>query len=141
MNKKFEETQKTTFNIHKTDSFMVTVCGWDSLDGKYHWNVYARIFDTHPLFDDPEKAMEVLPFAGGCTYDEMEIRIPARGIEYDWQKEIKILVLGSDYAHIWDDYDNHPSPKYGIPGQMRHDAEELVKALEKFSVIKEEALK
>ena len=135
MNKKFGDTKKITFNFHRADNFVVTVCGWEGMDGKHHWNIYARIFDNHPLFNDPEKAMDVLPFAGGCTYDQIETFSPSRGIEYDWQKEIKVLVLGSDYGHIWDDYDNHPSPEYGIPGQMRSDAKELVEALNKFSEI------
>ena len=84
---------------NEDDNFKVDVCVWESMDGKYDWNIYDRIVENQPLFDDPEKAMDVLPFAGGCTYDQIETFSPSRGIEYDWQKEVKILVLNSLFSN------------------------------------------
>jgi len=121
------------FKIKIAKTFSVTVKGWcstNSIDGlKWHWNVYANIFESHPLFNDIDKAMN-LPLHGGCTYDQLTTSVPATGIIYDWQKETKTLKLGSDYAHLHDDYDNHPSAFDFIPYNVLNDAKELAEALE-----------
>jgi len=108
-------------------SFGVSAKAW--FDGsRWNWNVYARIYSAHPLFNKPSKAKN-LPFHGGCTFDEIRTSIPSEGIVYEWQKEVKILVVGSDYAHICDDYENHPSGLEGVPCNILSDANELADAL------------
>ena len=120
------------FKIASEDSYSVTIIAWnrkEALD-QWHWNVYAHIYDKHPLFDNPENAVETLPFHCGATYDKIITTEPAQGIKYDWQRINKTLKIGSDYAHIYDNYDNHPSPFEGIPSGIEADALELIGALE-----------
>lgn len=116
------------FRIARESTFTVTVKAWLMAD-KWQYNVYALISEKHALFNDVDKAMN-LPFNGGCTYDQIETMTPARGIQYDFQKEYKTLIVGSDYAHMHDNYDNHSSPFEQIPWEVLRDAKELVNALE-----------
>lgn len=128
MNEQIKEFKAIVeFRFSTEETFSVTIKAWPSLD-KWNWNVYANIFESHPLFNNVDKAIS-LPFNGGCTYDEIKTHTPARGIQYDWQKESKTLIVGSDYAHIHDDYDNHPSPLDYIPQKVLRDAKELADAL------------
>ena len=117
----------TSFWIKRSKTFSVEVSAWES-SGKWYWNVYAHVFDTHPKFEDDEWLKD-LPFNGGCTLDKLIITQPFK-IEYDFQGVNTTKKVGSDYAHIHDDYDNHPNPDDGIMYKAELDALELVKALE-----------
>jgi hypothetical protein len=96
--------------------------------GKWHWNVYAYVQPSHPKYDDNE-ALQNLPFNGGCTYDAIRTVQPFE-IKYDFQSLTTTKIVGSDYAHIFDNYDHHPSPFERIPHEVLRDARELAQALE-----------
>jgi len=123
-----EMLTSTKFNFFRCKDFNVEVVGWESEKGKWNWNVYAYIFETHKLFADQDAWYE-LPFNCGATLEDRIITGPARGIRYDWQKETETIKLGSDYNHIHDNYDHHPSPADGIPSNIYHDAKVLVESL------------
>ncbi len=128
MNEQITEFKATVeFKIATEKTFSVTVKAWQMCEG-WCWNVYANIFETHKLFNDVDEALN-LPFHYGCTYDEIKTFAPAQGIRWDWQKETKTLVLGSDYMHLHDNHENHPSPFDMIPHNVLRDAKELVEAL------------
>lgn len=115
------------WTIEKTRLFCVTVRAW-SREDKFGWNVYANIFEEHPLFNNVEAA-KCLHFHGGCTYDQIITHAPAEGIKYDWQKEYKTLKVGSDYQHYMDEYFETCDPAYGIPSSVLYDAMQLVEQL------------
>jgi len=126
------------YTIKQADNFNVQAVGWNTLGfrfgsnemfEKWNWNVYAHIFEDHPLFNDVESALN-LPFHWGATYDQIITHEPARGIQYDFQKVTKCLKVGSDYSHCDDPEDGHQSAFEGVPNYVRSDAEALVKALE-----------
>ena len=127
MNKQIGEFGATVeFKVASGDGFTVTVKAWQAMD-KWQYNVYANIFESHALFSDTDKAKS-LPFNGGCTYDAIKTTTPTV-IECEWQKETKTLVVGSDYAHIHDNYDGHSSPFDAIPREVLEDAKELAAEL------------
>lgn len=113
--------------VYRDANFSVEVRSWGDL-GKHHWNVYANIFDTHPFFNDIEKALD-LHFHGGVTYDQRISQSPAQGIRYDWQKEHIYLKVGSDYSHLYDDWFADQDPACGIPIEIQRDATTLVDQL------------
>ena len=129
----------TEFYIAREKTFCVTVKGWNSIGfngcdfdnpvEKFNWNVYALIYDNHPLFKTPKAAIESLPFHGGCTYDKLIVTSQSTGNEYDESEDSLTLKLGSDYAHLHDDYDGHQSPADGIPHHIERDAKALADAL------------
>ena len=121
----------TKFNFYRGKDFMVEVVGWESPKDKWNWNVYAYIYESHKLFGDKDKCLE-LPFNCGATLEDKIKTSPAWGIKYDWQKETETIKLGSDYNHIYDSYDHHPSPADGIPANIYSDAKVLAEALEKY---------
>lgn len=128
MNEKLLELNPTVeFKVKIAKTFSVTIKAW-VYSGKWNWNVYANIFESHELFNDPKKAYESLPFNGGCTYDRLVSYTPSGADTYN-DRSSKTLTLGSDYAHIHDDYDNHPSPFESIPYKVMNDVNELVEAL------------
>lgn len=126
------------FYIAREKTFCVTVKGWNTtgFNGmdfenpveKFNWNVYASIYEGHPLFNGSESDFHSLPFHGGCTYDKIIKTSPSQGIKYDFEKETTTLKLGSDYAHLGD-YENHQSPIDGIPYYIERDAKALSDAL------------
>mgnify|MGYP003630354631 CR=1 FL=1 len=120
---------KIEWKIKTGFGYAVTAKAWTN-DSKWNWNVYAHINKNHSLFTNPEEAKD-LPFHGGCTFDEYQSHEPSGGIIYDFQKVTKILVVGSDYAHLGDDYDNHPSGLDGVPFYIMRDCEELISILER----------
>jgi hypothetical protein len=123
----FKEPKKAVeWVIHRTRDFSVIVRGWKSGD-EFKWNVYAYVFDTHPLFGKVE-ALMAMPFHGGPTYDRFFNSSPAAGIKYEWQKEDKYYKIGSDYSHCYDNYEND-SYEDGIPTMIRYDAQELAQHL------------
>ena len=118
--------QATEWIVYQHKTFSVTVRHW--MSGERHcWNVYAHVFDNHPMFGKVDALMG-LHFHGGATFDQLITTAPAQGIKYDWQKETKTYKLGSDYAHAWDHYDD-VGPEQGIPPMIRHDAEVLAQEL------------
>lgn len=116
------------WTIHQSKTFSVTVRSWHRHDG-FGWNVYANIYDTHPMFGNVEWAMN-LPLHGGCTLDQLITIAPSQGIKYDWQREQKTLKVGSDYQHYGDEYFMHFDPLQGIPSSILRDANELVQCLQ-----------
>jgi len=123
----FNDPQKAIeWGIYKDRNFSVIVRGWKSGD-EFKWNVYANIFDTHPLFGNVE-AMMSMPLHGGPTYDRVITQEPAGGIKYTWQKVEKMYKIGSDYQHYQDHYDDY-NYEDGIPPLIRNDAEELARFL------------
>ena len=131
MNNEIEEYQAIVeFRIAIGKNFSVTIRAWQ-MDRKWQWNVYANIFETHKLFNDPKSAIDKLPFHGGCTYDKIKEEGPTGGNKYDKSESYKTLVLGSDYMHLHDNYDNWSSPLEMIPYSILLDAKELATELEK----------
>lgn len=114
------------WSIYQDRNFSVVIRGWKSAE-EFKWNVYAYIFDTHPLFGKVE-AMMSLPFHGGPTFDRVIRQEPAGGIKYDFQKVENFYKIGSDYSHAYDNYEND-SYDDGIPAMIHHDAEELAQYL------------
>lgn len=125
-----------TWTIEKSKTFTVTVHAWHRSDD-FGWNVYATIFENHPLFNNVEAATE-LPFHGGCTYDHLLTDEPAGGINYNWQKVYKALKVGSDYQHYQDDFFMTCNPADGIPWQIQADAKKLVQALNNYVTTEEQ---
>jgi hypothetical protein len=115
------------WTVFMSKHFSVTVRAWQRED-KFGWNVYANIFDCHPLHNDPEAAMR-LDFHGGATYDKYITYEPSQGIKYDFQKAQRVLKVGSDYMHLYDDWAEQCDPKDGIPMRIQNDARSLVDQL------------
>lgn len=121
---------RQTWRVATSRTFHVEVVGWPRGDGCWTWNVYANVYESHPMFATPLAVIESAPWHCGCTYDEIITATPAQGIRYDWQKEAKVLKCGSDYSHAYDEgYMNWPA-REGIPPRVIRDAEELVAWLE-----------
>lgn len=110
-------------------TFTIQINAWEISPDNWVWNVYANIFESHPLFSKVEEAID-LPFHGGCTLDELHTTEPASGIIFDWQKVRKTLKVGCDYNHYCDEYFNHYNPDDGIPIQIKKDVELLIAELE-----------
>lgn len=123
------ENKKATveFWIAREKTYTVSAKAWH--DGnRWNWNVYAYVFENHPLFDNNDALLD-LPLHCGCTFDQIRANQPFE-IKYDHQRVKTTKIVGSDYAHYGDDYDNHPSPFDEIPYYVERDAKELAAALE-----------
>lgn len=116
------------WTVYKDENFCVQVRSWAGSTTEFNWNVYAYIYDSHPLFSDVSQAMG-LPFHGGATFDKFVTDVPARGLQYSWQKEMKCLKIGSDYSHYGDHRFTCCDPIYGIPNEIELDVGRLVSAL------------
>lgn len=125
--------QKYEWMVYRSENYVISVVGWGgytALRGNdWCWNVYVTFNETHPYYEHPEKAVYEIPFHGGCTYDEKIEYTPSRGIQYDWQKTLKALKVGCDYAHIGDDWIKHCDPKDGVPGVIQNDVNEIIEFL------------
>ena len=111
------------------DWFSVEVKVWKSMD-KFIWNVYAHIFEKHPIFED-NQAIYDLPFYG-VSYDSESINQPLGGVRYDWQTVTKVKKVGCDYNHLGDNYLNRLDGSNGIPENIERDAKELFDFLENY---------
>lgn len=114
-----------------TKTFSVEVKCWkfEADADEWRWNVYANIFNNHPLFSNPTAAIDSLAFHGGCTYDKIKTIEPAQGIRYDFERVYKTLVVGCDYSHYRDSYYELCDPKDGVPGSIMSDVAELIQQL------------
>ena len=124
---------KRTFGwyVAKESTFTVEVKAWERIgvdgDSEWGWNVYAYVFEDHPLFDNDD-SLKNLPFNCGCTFDQLSINQPLK-LEYDFQKVTRTKKVGSDYMHLYDEGMERNSPENGIPSNVLFDAKELVSAL------------
>lgn len=117
-------------------SFSITVRCWtreevpNVLPSASVWNVYANIYDNHPMFGEPDRAKN-LPFHGGCTFDKFITTEFARAEAErpEWMKTSRVLKVGSDYAHYGDDHFESYLPADGIPWDIQRDVEELAEVL------------
>lgn len=120
-----------SFWIAREKTHCVEVKAW-YCDDKWMWNIYAHVFESHPFFNDHDKLLG-LPFNCDCTFDRTKTEEPLNGVERGWERKTISKVVGSDYAHIYDDYDNHPAPFENKDGEVPHpflgDAEQLAEAL------------
>jgi hypothetical protein len=81
------------------DNFCIEVKHWKSGDSN-RWNVYAHIFEEHPIFKDIEKQKN-LTLHWGPTYHKLKT---VDDIEkHKWSKLSKTITIGSDYAHLYDE--------------------------------------
>lgn len=111
-------------------TFTIQVRAWkfgESERDTWRWNVYALIFEEHPMFGKFEWA-DGLPMHGGVTYDKVITTEPAVK-KYEWQKTFKAMKYGSDYSHAYDEYFEACDPKDGIPYQIQNDVRELYEHL------------
>lgn len=112
--------------IEKTHS--VEVKAWTYSDTEWAWNVYAHVFEDHPLYGDKDALMDA-PLHGGCTFDREKVEQPIGGPKYDFERITKSMVIGSDYRHLGSpDYSSH-APELGIPWMVEKDAIELAEWL------------
>lgn len=117
--------------INKGNNFEVEIIHWHMIDdeekakdisgifGNECWNVYATIFEGHPLYnrlkdvqtDEYDKTMDNFPFDfhGGITYVD---------------RHDNYIKLGDDYRHIGDEY--YCKCKE-LPHDIADEAEELFK--------------
>ena len=100
------------FDAEHQQVFAVTVKHWQSETSKgqveNHWNIYAIICPTHPLFAQLNEAMQwnsstrydatcQMPLHGGCTY--------FRTYRSHWQdNRITAYEIGCDYGHLHDEW-------------------------------------
>ncbi len=122
--------KKTKQWIAPGNGFSVEVQAWISIDG-YIWNLYAHIFETHPIFED-NQAINNLPVHGGVSYDSESVNQPLGGVRYDWQKVSKVKKVGCDYNHLGDDYFTLCDGSEGMPTEIERDAKELFEFLENY---------
>lgn len=115
----------TEWTVYQGKTFSVQVRAW--LTSEWHWNVYALIFDGHPLHQNVDAALG-LHFHWGVTYDKRIVTSPAQGVRYGWERVSDCLKIGSDYSHHGDNHEDD-DPKDGIPTMIRHDAGILAQEL------------
>lgn len=116
---------KVTWTLHKDRNFSVQVVCWHN-GINYCWNVYTNIFDSHELFKSID-GIDNLPMHCGVTYDQL-MTIGFVEKKYDWQKDSEYRVIGSDYSHLYDNYEDCSSSD-GIPFRILSDANELIAAM------------
>lgn len=126
--------QEKTFSITVRCWFTAEVPG--IVERKSMWNVYAHIFDKHPMFGNVGWATS-LPFHGGCTYDKIittEFATPEAD-RAAWMRTSRCLKVGSDYAHYMDDEFEACDPKDGVPFSIQRDILELAAALSESAML------
>ena len=113
------------------NSFSVEVKVWKISGETFIWNIYANVFEKHPIFDD-NQAINNLPFHGGVSYDRESVNQPLGGVRYDFQAVTKVKKVGCDYNHLGDNYFNSLDGSKGIPSDIERDAKELFDFLENY---------
>jgi hypothetical protein len=117
----------TEWTVYQGKAFSVQVRAWRGQGSEvWKWNVYALIFDGHPLHQNVDAALG-LHFHWGTSYDKRVVTSPARAGR-EWDKVSDCLKLGSDYGHH-NDYYEECDPKDGIPPNIYHDAATLAQEL------------
>ena len=117
--------------IAQGNGFSVEVKVWEMSGGIFIWNVYAYIFQKHPIFDD-NQAINNLPFHGGATYDNESVNQPLGSHSEHRQAVTKVKKVGCDYNHLGDNYFNSLDGSKGIPSDIERDAKELFDFLENY---------
>ena len=117
--------------IAQGNNFSIEVKVWEMSGGIFIWNVYAYIFQKHPIFED-NQAINSLPFHGGVSYDSESVNQPLGGVRYDFQAVTKVKKVGCDYNHLADNYFNSLDGSKGIPSDIERDAKELFDFLENY---------
>ena len=125
-----DQDVSVSFWVRKGEKFTVEVKCWKRSATKWAWNVYAHVFEGHPLYANPNDLMSGAPLSGGCTFDQEKTTMPIGGPKYDSQKINRSITVGSDYKHIWDEDYSHCGPESGIPRKIECDALELAEWLE-----------
>jgi hypothetical protein len=118
--------------LKKTTKFSVEVKAF--YDGnKWGWCVYAHVFENHSKFNDNDFLMNI-PMHGGVTFDQQKVVQSIGGPQYSFQKTRMAKTVGCDFAHLHDDYENHPSPtdyEFGfIPEPFYSEAISILKQIE-----------
>lgn len=117
--------------VAREKTYSIEVKAW--FDTKWNWNIYFNAFDNFPLFDDNDFFMR-LDIHGGVTFDKQVISQPIGGCRFEWMKTTKSKTVGCDFCHLYDDYDNHPSPfdypNGDIPNPFKYEAERTLKYIE-----------
>lgn len=127
----WEET-KSWYKRHRT--FSVEIKRWINGHGSHYrgahmWNVYANIFDTHPLFNifnnQTQKDLDAIDelkkqFHWGITFKREVTSLS--GLHKP--QKIKTVQLGSDYNHLHDDYFSHLATLEAAH-EVKEDAEAL----------------
>lgn len=122
--------------VYRHKTFSVVIHSWKSKnyeyelysrggEYKFHWNVYANIFEDHPYYDNIE-LIESLPFHGGITYDQHITHEGKLNIGFPLRAPQTTLKVGSDYGHYCDDWYAEQDPKDGVPSCIQQDALDLV---------------
>ena len=126
-----ENRMSVTYWVKREKTFAVEVKAW-YCGSRWNWCVYAHIFESHPKFNDED--LTSFPMHGGVTFDEVKTTQPINGVKYHHQKVTTTKTIGCDFAHTWDDYENHPSPfdcKIGrVPQPFCSEADYIAKALQ-----------
>lgn len=118
-----------SFFLAREKTFSVEMICWSWPDGEWAWNVYAHVFEGHPLFSETDRLMTNAPLHGGCTFDQRVVRAPINGIKYEWQRETTTLTIGSDYKHCGSPDLSNYGPFDEIPWIVKRDAQELCEYL------------
>jgi hypothetical protein len=125
-------TVTISFWIDRQQTYDVEVKAWFSEGMKlWHWNIYARIYENHPLFNKPEILKEEWPINCDISYSYLITTTPAFGIIYNRERIHNIYKLGCDY----DSYavsNNSISPFEKIPDYVKRDAVELSNWLKQY---------
>lgn len=120
---------QTSFWIAREKDYSVEVKAWVFAENEWAWNVYAHVFEGHPVYGDKDALMNQAPLHGGCTFDQEKVVQPIGGPTYDFQSIDKSMTVGSDYKHLGSPDLSQDDPKDGIPWIVENDAKELAEWL------------
>ena len=123
----------TSFRFEAGKGADVEAKAWTNHNNEWQWNVYAHINETHPIYGDHDKIMD-LPVYKGVTFDEIRTTGPMGGLEYDWQKIHSIKTIGCDFQHLDDERLPRPSPFVcgeKLPAHIMICVQDLIEALNK----------
>lgn len=117
------------WTVAQCKQFAITVRCWkfSPESDTWNWNVYANIYEAHPMFGNVEWATG-LPLHWGATFDKF-ITFEKADQKYGEEKPTKTLKVGCDYMHCDDHRFEHADPKDGIYWEIKSDIGELFDAL------------